>query len=268
MSGGAPALPLSVERMGCLRRLGGRRPWPRRLLCCPWSGAGASAFRFLAPLLPADVELYVLQLPGREERFNEAKLRRMHEVVAHALPDVMTLADSPLHLLGHSLGALVAYELALALRAQAGFEPDSLLVSGLSAPNVLAAASPSAWHRSSDAVFAAHISELGGTPRSIIESPAMLRALLPCIRADYELRETYEASSTLPLACPLLPCGGRGDRLLTPDGMAAWQRCSSAGQAPRWFDGDHFYLTAQPALFARALHEWLPVRQPASVALS
>lgn len=248
--------PLAVERIGCLRRFGPRREDAIRLVCFPWSGAGASAFRFLAAALPAPVELYSVQLPGREERFREPPLRRMHEVVAHVLPHVAPLRDRPLHFFGHSLGALVAYETALALRDSTACEPDGLIVSGHAAPQ-RADRSRFARSTASDAEFAAHIAQLGGTPSAIVQDEETFRMLLASVRVDYEVLETYLHKDAAPLSCRLQPCAGTGDPLVSPEGMAAWRDHGRAAQPPHWFSGGHFYLTAQPAALAAQVADWL-----------
>jgi surfactin synthase thioesterase subunit len=255
--------PLAVERIGCLRRMGGRRVDAIRLVCFPWSGAGASAYRFLAGALPAQVELYAVQLPGREERFHEKKLVRMAEVVEHVLPDLLPLADRPLYLFGHSLGALVAYEVALGLRAATGIEPDGLIVSGHGSPHHASSTNRN-WHAASDADFTAHIAQLGGTSRAILDNPAMFNMLLPCIRADYELRETYRPVTTAPFSCSLQICAGTQDSLVSAETMGGWLRYSSGSQGLHWFDGDHFYLTAHASALTARLDEWTRP-QPASV---
>jgi surfactin synthase thioesterase subunit len=248
--------PLAVERIGCLRRFGERREGAIRLVCFPWSGAGASAYRFLAAALPAPVELYSVQLPGREERFREPPLRRMHEVVAHVLPHVAPLRDRPLHFFGHSLGALMAYETALALRDTTACEPDGLIVSGHVAPH-RADRTRFARSTASDAEFAAHIAQLGGTPSAIVQDEETFRMLLASVRVDYEVLETYRPKDAAPLSCRLQPCAGTGDPLVSPEGMAAWQGHGHAAQAPHWFSGGHFYLTALPAELAAHVAEWL-----------
>lgn len=248
--------PLAVERIGCLRRFGERREGAIRLVCFPWSGAGASAYRFLAAALPAPAELYSVQLPGREERLRERKLLRMEEVVAHVLPDIAKLRDRPLHFFGHSFGALIAYETALAMRDTTGCEPDVLIVSGHVAPH---RADPTrfALSTASDTAFAAHIAQLGGTPAAIVQDQAMFRMLLSSVRADYEVRETYRPAAAAPLSCSLQPCAGTEDSLVSPEGMDAWHGYSRAAHVPHWFSGGHFYLTATPAELTARINDWI-----------
>ena len=251
--------PLTVERIGCLRRFGERRDDAIRLVCFPWSGAGASAYRFLATALPAPVELYSVQLPGREERFRDLPLRRMHEVVAHVLPHVAPLRDRPLHFFGHSLGALIAYETAVALRDTTACEPEGLIVSGHVAPH-RADRRRFAHSTASDAEFAAHIVQLGGTPSAIVQDAETFRMLLYSVRTDYEVLETYRPTVAAPLGCRLQPCAGTRDPLVTPEGMGAWQDQGRAAQPTHWFGGDHFYLTATPAELAGQVAAWLRPR--------
>src|SRR5688500_4817828 len=121
---------VSASRRPSLRRFGGARQRLMRVVAFPWCGAGASVYRKLAPHLPDHVELLAVQLPGREDRYDERRLVRMQDVVEEVIGDVINLLDRPVVLFGHSMGALVAYEVARALRERVGCEPASLIVSG------------------------------------------------------------------------------------------------------------------------------------------
>src|SRR6185503_1192248 len=110
----------SSSRRTSLRHMGGSPRPLLRLVAIPWCGAGASVYRRLAPSLPDHVDLLAVQLPGREDRYSERRLRRMDQIVEDVIGDVIAAFDRPLVLFGHSMGALVAYEIALALRERTG----------------------------------------------------------------------------------------------------------------------------------------------------
>jgi len=245
----------SAELRGSLRHYGGG-PQPQvRLVCFPWCGAGASAYRRLALGLPQHIELLAVQLPGREERFGESRLLRMEQVIEHVILDIIPLDDRPLILFGHSMGGLVAYEMALALKARIGREPDGLIVSGYGAPDCK---KPNAthWHAATDEEFIANLARLGGTPAAILEDRQMMRVLLPALRADYEVLETCHDKADRLLSCPLLACAGDRDHAISVNAIEAWRRRSTGRSKVHWFGGDHFYLSSKPQALAHCLTEW------------
>lgn len=230
-----------------------------RLVCLPWCGAGASVYRRFLSHLPGDVALYSAQLPGREESFALPRLRRMAEVVACLLPEVAALAGDaqrPLVLFGHSMGAVVAFELALALTRGYRLQPALLIASGHDSP-ALARRSQFQWHSAPDGDLIANIRALGGTPEAVLEDEALMRTLLPLMKADYEVLETYAPrSGSRMLQCPVIACAGRHDREVTLPGLEAWRELTCAHAAVQLFDGGHFYLHDTPAPLLAALLHW------------
>jgi surfactin synthase thioesterase subunit len=259
----SPAQPVTAARAGCLRRFGGRAQPLVRLVCFPWCGAGASVYRRLAPTLPDHVDLLAVQLPGREERFAERRLRRMEQIVEHVVGDVLSVLDRPLVLFGHSMGALVAYEVALAMRARAGREPDALIVSGHGSPRG-AARRERVWHTAEVDAFVANLRDLGGTPPELLADAEVMRMLLPLLRADYEALETYLPRAERPLSCPLVACAGDEDREVTPATMRDWEGFTTGPFRLHWFAGDHFHLAARPAELTRCLEAWVAPRARAA----
>ena len=244
-----------LERRGSLRRYGDSLSPRVRLVCFPWCGAGASVYRKLARCLPECIELLAVQLPGREERYAENRLLRMEQVIDHVIGDIVALRDRPLILFGHSMGALVAYEMALALKARDGREPDGLVVSGYAAPGYAKPDAPR-WHTATDEAFIANLARLGGTPAVILEDRQMMRMLLPVLRADYEVLETRHDKADGELSCPLLACAGDRDAAVAASAVEAWRRRSTGRCNIHWFSGDHFYLVSETQALARCLTEW------------
>src|SRR5688500_9238008 len=159
-----------APRRTSLRRFSSSAHRLTRLVAFPWCGAGASVYRRLAPHLPDTIDFVAVQLPGREDRYGERPLLRMAEVVDSVIGDVMTLLDRPEVLFGHSMGALIAYEVALAVRERIGCEPASLIVSGHGAPHC-SEPSTRCWHAADEPAFIANIRALGGTPHALLDDP-------------------------------------------------------------------------------------------------
>lgn len=260
-----PAAPLKTAAAPAaspLLRIWPAPPRPRaRVVCLSWCGGTASGWRPIAERMAQSVTVNAVQLPGREERFREPAWVRMEMVVHQITEALLPLRDLPLVLLGHSMGSLVAHEVALSLRAR-GRQPHGLVLSGHAPPHMLRPpAAP--WHRSSQAELAAHVQRLGGTPAELLADPAVLQYLLRPLRADFEVLETYQPRRLPPLDCPVLVCAGYEDELASPTAMRAWEGYGTGPFQLRAFDGGHFYLQSQPDAFVQAVLDWLPERRDA-----
>jgi pyochelin biosynthesis protein PchC len=239
----------------CLRRMrAGARPLAS-LVCFPWCGAGASVFRRIASFMPDTLDVLAVQLPGREDRYLEAPYRRMDALAQHVAAALHAYAGGPLVLLGHSMGALVAYEVAHRLRA-AGGEPAALVVSGHDAPQPIP---PDAvrWHAASDDALRANLAVMGGTPAPVLADDGLFKALLRSLRADYEVLETHDVVPLEPLLCPVLVCAGRSDDSVSARGLAGWEELTRGPFNQHWFDGGHFHVSQEPAPLAAGLKAWL-----------
>lgn len=220
-----------------------------RLVCFPYAGGGAIAFRSWLPDLPDSVELLAAQLPGRGLRFREppvADLERMADSVTAALRARSPGTARPpgaarLVFFGHSLGALLAFEVARRLAADGDGAPHHLLASACRAPQL----PPPPWydlHNLSDAALHAQLRRLNGTPAAVLDEPELLAALMPAIRADFAAYGRYRYAPGPPLACPITVLSGDADPLVSDDALAAWQAQTQAAFALHRFAGDHFYL--------------------------
>ncbi len=213
---------------------------PLRLFCLPHTGGGAALYRAWAQRLAPAVDVVSVRLPGRENRFRETPYRRLDTLVEALVDAVEPLLDRPHVWFGHSMGALVGYEVCRTLRDRGLREPERLLVSGRRAPHL--ASRQREVHDAPTGELVAHLRELNGTPAELLDSPAVLSALLPMMRADFAVSETYRWSPGTPLGCPVLVLGGSRDSLATPGELGAWREHSTAGCEVRMYDGGHFYL--------------------------
>jgi medium-chain acyl-[acyl-carrier-protein] hydrolase len=220
-----------------------RKPDPKarlRLFCFPYAGAGALIFRKWSDALPRDIEVCPIQLPGRGTRLTEppfTKLSCLIEALTRALDPLL---DKPFAFFGHSLGALIGFELARQIRRQYGAHPVRLFVSAGRAPQIPHRAPP--IHTLPDNQFLAELRRLNGTPRELLDHEELIEVMLPILRADFALYETYLYSTEPPMNCPICTFGGLQDRRVSASDLEAWRSQTSASFSLRMFPGGHFFL--------------------------
>jgi medium-chain acyl-[acyl-carrier-protein] hydrolase len=224
-----------------------------RLFCFPYAGAGAFIFRTWPDDLPGDVEVCPVQLPGRGTRLMEppfTQLLPLVEALAHALAPFL---DKPFAFFGHSLGALVSFELARCIRREWGVHPARLLVSASRAPQIPHRGQP--IHTLPEKEFLAELGRLNGTPSELLEHKELMEIMLPLLRADFAVYETYMYAPEPPLNCPISVFGGIQDHRVKNSDLEAWRAQTTGSFSLRMFPGDHFVLK-QP-LFLRLLSQEL-----------
>jgi medium-chain acyl-[acyl-carrier-protein] hydrolase len=229
-----------------------------QLFCLPHAGAGASAYRDWPVLLAPGIEAVPVQLPGRESRHREPALHSAAELVAKLTEPLASRAGRDFALFGHSMGALLCYELAHVLSAL-GKPPRHLFVSGLGAPH-LPPARPRLYDLPDDELLGV-IAELEGTSPEVLAQAELMQLLLPLFRADLEVWETYIPFRD-PLQVPVTAMGGRHDSSVSLDMLSAWGSLTSADFHRAVFDGGHFYHQAAPDDVAAILKERLRESRP------
>jgi len=218
------------------------RPGARlRLICLPPAGSGASKYRSWPAHLPDEVEVVAVQLPGRENRFTEQAIGTMDRLVGLLLDELASYFVRPFALFGHSMGALIAFELARGLRP-GGVAPVHLFASGCRAPH-LPSRSPD-WHTLPDPEFIAKIESLGGIPPELLAERAFLDTMLPTLRSDCALSETYVCRPQPPLSCPVSAFGGLVDAEVLPEDVRAWSRHTTGHFRAHLLPGDHFFVNS------------------------
>lgn len=227
------------------------RPMARaRLVCVPHAGGGPSAFMGWRTLIPVNVELWVVRLPGHEGRFDEppeTDLRTAAMTVASALAG---LTNIPFVIFGHSLGAWLGFEVARRLRETSRC-PAALVVSGRGAPRGIDPRE--IITRLPDDEFLARVrSRYQGIPDAILASREIIETILPALRADFAMLEGYRYSAAEPLPCPIHVFAGADDPNTSPPvQLEAWARETTGEFRTRVFPGGHFFVdTARPEILA------------------
>ena len=222
-----------------------------RLFCFPYSGAGASIFYTWPDTLPATIEVCPIQLPGRETRLAESPFTRLSPLVQTVAQALLPHLDKPFALFGHSLGALVGFELARYLRRHHRLSPIHLFVSGHNAPQFVNRDPP--IHALPDSEFLEKLRCLNGMSKEIQAHAELIQLLLPILRADFAVCESYVYEVDDPLDCPISAFGGLRDEYVSRKSLEAWREQTSASFSLRMFPGDHFYLNTDRALLLRTL---------------
>jgi medium-chain acyl-[acyl-carrier-protein] hydrolase len=236
-----------------------RTPWlvrsatpnPRmRLFCFPYAGGSAFNFTPWRDALDRGVEICALQLPGRGSRIAEPPIRTMPALLKAVAPVVAQYSQLPFAFFGHSVGALVAFELARYLRLHGVDGPMHLFASGCHAPQFR---SPSRrLNQLPDDAFIEALREYNGTPREVLESRELMALMMPTIRADFALAEDYAYRPGPSLHAPISVFAGKDEDNKGPGQVDGWRKETTGQCDVSWFEGGHFFIdTARAAVLER-----------------
>ncbi len=221
-------------------------PHPRsdaklRLYCFPYAGGGASAFYSWGKVLPENVEVCVIQMPGREERLGETLIKDMSKLANAVANEVIKSSKHPFAFFGHSMGAIVAYETARQLSSMGTLQPVHLFLSARAAPHLQE--NSDALRFLDDESFLDRLQKTyGAVPEVIRQSVELRQIFLPILRADVELLETYEESSSAPLNCPITALGGIHDPAISKEKLEGWKTRTKSEFRQYDFPGKHFFI--------------------------
>ena len=220
------------------------------LLCLPYAGTGSATFGRWRNQVSDDIDLYAAQLPGRDGRLDETPIDEMPVLVEQLTEAILSsdLVDRPVSLLGCSVGAVMAFELSRSLRRH-GINIHRLFVAACRPPHSLRATEPVS-SLPDDQMVQKLVNWYNAIPADILQNEGMLELLLPTIRADMKLYETYQYQSDEPLGCPITAIGGTDDRIVSVTDLSQWRSETTEQFRHRQFAGDHFFMKSDfgPAL--------------------
>lgn len=210
-----------------------------RLFCLPYAGGSAAVFRGWTELLPSWVQVCAVQLPGRDSRLGEHPYRRLNPLIADLHHALLPLLDRPFAIFGHSMGALLGFELVRHLRRRGGPQPAHLLLAAFRAPQL---PNPNIRiHHLPDEVIKTVLAK-EGTPKDVLNSDELMRALLPTLRADLELCDTYEYHTEAPLATPMSIFGGQHDVRVGKTDLQQWNAQAGSAFQLTLLPGSHLFI--------------------------
>ncbi|MEW1864582.1 alpha/beta fold hydrolase [Streptomyces sp. NBC_00669] len=210
-----------------------------RLVCFPHAGGSASYFFPVSRALAPRVEVLAVQYPGRQDRRTDPLIDDAEQLADRVTAALGPWTDRPLTFFGHSLGAVVAFEVARRLQ-DAGRPVDGLIASGRRAPSRFR---EERVHLGTDAQVRDELSRLNGTDARVLADRELLASLLPAVRSDYKAVETYRYRPGPALGCPLLVLTGADDPHVTADEAEAWREHTTGPYEVRVYPGGHFFLT-------------------------
>ncbi len=214
-----------------------------RLFCFPHAGSGSSAYRGWAGPIAPGIEVWPVALPGREHRLAEPPIDDIRSLAAVVGDELGRSLDPPFALFGHSMGALLAFEVARHLRRQARSGPDCLIVSAHRAPHI--PNQQDQIHEKPTSEFLQELRQLNGTSAEVLEDRELIELMLPVLRADFKAAESYRHIEEPPLQCPIVAYGGTTDSMVSERELADWRTHTNGDFAQKMFEGDHFYIHAR-----------------------
>jgi surfactin synthase thioesterase subunit len=228
-----------------------------KIFCFPYAGGTALVFKKWRDFLPENVQVVPVELPGRGARLQEPPFLSLPVLVEELAGVIWPLLDKPFIFYGHSMGAIIAFELARSLRRRHGLEPLALFVGGCRAPQT--PNSEPATYNLPNNEFIKELIRLDGTPIEVIEHAELMDMMVPLLRADFRLTQTYEYTDDTPLRCPITAYGGLRDYHVARDMLSSWREQTRSKFALHMLPGDHFFLRSSQSqllgLLARELRE-------------
>ena len=222
-----------------------RRDAQTRVLCVPYAGGSTQVFHALARSMPESIEVGAIQLPGRWNRWREPLLTRVSDAARSLAGELSCLSPKPYALLGYSLGGLIAFETARILARHAEQQqPRALILAAIGAPAERSGVPH--LHMLPDAEFIRRHRDryAGGIPQAALDEPDLLAMLLPVLKADMKMFETYEYLPGEPLSCPIYTIAGDQDPRCPPPSMAGWKKETTASFFTETVPGNHFFINS------------------------
>ena len=216
-----------------------------RLVCFPHAGGSASYFFPLSRALAPEFDVYAVQYPGRQDRRSEPFVDNIDDMADEVFAALEPLTEAPMALFGHSMGAVLAFEVSRRLESLAGRRPALVFVSGSRAPSRYGDDEPDKGP-GGDKVLVDEMRELGGTDPRLLNDPEMLAAILPAFRNDYRALQEYRRETDAGINAPIIVMTATDDPKTSLADARAWHEHTTGGGDVHTFSGGHFYLEKQP----------------------
>ena len=221
------------------------RPAPEagmRLVCFPHAGGSASYYFPMATALSPEIDVYAVQYPGRQDRHSEPFVESIAELADQVVAELQPVLDAPVALFGHSMGAVLAFEVAHRVEARGGRRPAVVFASGSRAPSRYG----DEQDHKNDTDLIQVMRDLGGTDPRVLNNPDMLATFLPAFRNDYRALQAYRQAPTVAIGAPIVVLTATDDPKTSLADARAWHEHTAGGGDVHTFTGGHFFLEKQP----------------------
>ncbi|MGB8509762.1 MAG: thioesterase II family protein [Pyrinomonadaceae bacterium] len=226
-----------------------------RLFCFPYAGGSTQIYRTWTNALPSTVEMCAVELPGRGRRLREQNHHDLMTLVAEAFKVLSPYMNKPFAFFGHSMGALMSFELARLLRREGRPAPARIFVSARRAPQIPDIEPPT--YNLPEDEFIAELRRLNGTPQEVLEHNELLQLMLPILRADFSVCQTYGYVPEPPLDVGITAYGGVEDKDVSREQLEAWGQQTGSDFNLRMMPGDHFFIHSSQAQLLQSLSQEL-----------
>ncbi|OEH94428.1 thioesterase II family protein [Bacillus solimangrovi] len=216
-----------------------------RLFCLPYAGGGATIYHQWMSSISNKIEVCPIQLPGRENRIGEASYDNILFLVKEIAKEIEPYIDRPYALFGHSMGALICFELARELRRRKINNAERLFLSGRNAVHIPRLKPP--IHKLDQETFINRLRELNGTPELLLQNKELMEFVIPIIRNDFKMVETYSYEQEKILNIPITVIGGTNDPYTSIEYLEEWREHTSNNCEVHQVEGEHFFLNNRTA---------------------
>lgn len=245
-----------LKNAGCVKKLPQPNPQTElRLFCLPYAGGSSQFYRFWKNHLSRKIELCPIELPGRGSRLGEAPITDLSTLVQEVAIGLYPYLDRPFAFFGHSMGALLSFELTRLLRQQGYPSPEHLFISGYRAPHLRL--DDTLIHNLPESEFIEEVRRLGGTPEAVLADTELRELVFPALRADFAAMETYTYRPSTSLVCPITVFGGLQDPGVDGADLEAWRQHTTGKFRLQMFSGNHFFLHQAQSSILQVLHQQL-----------
>lgn len=224
-----------------------------RLFCFPYAGGSSYIFRPWLDRVPKTIEIYPIELPGRGIQIKSTPFKQIEPLVNAIARKILPYLDKPFAFFGHSMGGLVSFELARFIRRQYNLEPVHLFISGRRAPQIKDLNPP--IHNLPEADFLRALQQLNGTPEAVFNNHELMELLIPILRADFAVLETYTYTPEAPLNSPISVFGGLQDKEVPIEQLEAWQAQTLNSFALKMLPGDHFFINSSQSFLPELIQQ-------------
>jgi medium-chain acyl-[acyl-carrier-protein] hydrolase len=201
------------------------------------------------------VEVCAVELPGRGRQIKSPPITRLEILVSEIAQNLTPFLDKPFAIFGHSMGALISFELTRLLGSEYGLTPLHLFISARRAPQIPRIKPP--LHKLPEAEFLEELRLLNGTPKAVLENEELMQLFVPMLRADFAVLETYVYTHQPPLSCPVTVFGGLQDQEVSYNDLLGWEKEAIASFSLQMMEGDHFFIHSAQAALLQSLAQKL-----------